>query len=552
MFLRSVPGSRCLFATAAALGTLTVVAGSFGWALSRGVAAERRTSQRRPTVWVWDCAAAPHWRETMRTSDADMARMTADRFNKQYNASGKFYTVTEGDAPQELVNCESSRGAAKGAAPGLFDEVIDAAPTSRSAPLTGARTPFDARPVGKGTSTAGGTGKLVLLTATRQNFGAVSPGQSGTQVFEVKNPGPGDLTLRLVEKSCGCTSVRIDGNELSPGLSGLGELVLEPIPDGQDLPGLQSPAQPDGKIGSANELPIPSNVEPAAPAASDGLFEQIAPEAGNDTHVIPAGHGSRIEVSVNTSDAGGAIHQRVKFSTSDPNHAAVEFEVEGEVILPIEVSSPWLSVEGLKSDQALRRTIRITSKVIENLQIKHVTASEPSFAVRSDRLSHGLLKSEKLKSGFDVHVDIPAGQPAGLMQATITIATNSAEKPLLTIPVLGRVHGDVTLLPIESFDFGPVTAGEEVMLGLYGKIQTATSADVKVARVQPGFLKVELLKPAGLAQGQQVFVVEATLMKTAPVGEFQGTIELETTHGTPRKIRIPVLGNIVAQPSETP
>lgn len=520
--LRQISGMRSVFVVSCTLAALAQLP---TWPC---LAVERHAPQRRPTIWVWDCKSAPFWRETLRTSSIDVAHTTASRFNRQYNGAGKFYAVTEGETPETPANCDSNLSFSAGLPTDVGIDGILAAPPSQPA-KTASRA--GTKSTARSASSKPATGKLVLLNGPRHQMGVISQGEAGTHVFEVRNSGTAELTLRLRDKSCGCTTVRVNGTELSLESAAPLDLELQPIPEGTDLPAPQLPVV----ASPANELPQLA----AAGSAS--------PTSGNDVHVIPAGGAARIEVSVDTSDARGAIHQRVRFATSDPDQPSVEFEVEGEVSRPIEVAPARINIEGLRADKSIRRTVRITSKKFDNLQIKEVKSSNPAFVVRADRLSSGYLKSEQLLAGFEVHVDIPAGQPIGLTHALIQIATNLPGQPVLTIPVMGRVEGDITLMPSDVLEFGSVPRGETAVQGVYGKIRTKVPVDIKLVRTEPDFLKVEIHKPSGLSQGQQFLIVEATLSATAPGGEFNGEIEIETTHPTSRRLRIPVHGQVIEE-----
>ncbi len=61
----------------------------------------------------------------------------------------------------------------------------------------------------------------------------------------------------------------------------------------------------------------------------------------------------------------------------------------------------------------------------------------------------------------------------------------------------------------------------------------------------PKVLMMELHKPAGLSQGHQFVIREATVPTDTAIGEYQGVIELETIHPTAKRIRIPMRGSVV-------
>lgn len=552
-------------------------------AVSGETADRRRDRPSQATVWVWDCAAAPIWREAIKGGSLHAARATARRLNDRSTVTAKFYVANGGDVPDEVPECairsanlaasvriarketKESPGRDKGASASPPTNVLDAGGRSSESfdelntvssdrrPAESPRKPAKPEIHNKttlvkaaATASAGDTGQLVLLSGSRHDFGSISPTEAVRHVFEVRNAGRGELSLQLIQKSCGCTSVRIDGQELAFGQTSLANTALEPIPqsiDRAEFPG--TPRDSDRGVPSPHETTSSLAVTPATMPrqAAPAKIEPTNPEGG-ERYRISAGKTAKIEISVDTRDARGQVSQMVIFSTSDPAHSQVDFHVEGAVIPPFELSQRWFNFREIRADQPAQQMIRLTSRIVSDLKIMKIASSDPAIKVRAEPLGSSDLRADGAKSGFAIHVDLAAGQPIGLLEGEISVTTNLPNQPSITVPLLGRVVGDLSLVPGDTLDFGTVPEGASSRLGFYAKIVTAVPINVKVTRVEPEFLQVDLHKPAGLSRNNQFIITEVTLPSTAPKGEFRGVIEFETTHATARRIRIPVFGKV--------
>lgn len=394
-------------------------------------------------------------------------------------------------------------------------------------------------------------GKVVLISKTTHELGVVAQGEAGSHSFELRNVGPGDLHVQLADKSCGCLSVRLDGVRLKsralqapfPPDSPL-HPVPERNPNASVMPFAPQSRDPDDRrqaMASPPQLPLP-NPLPNGPSLLPIPPTEAETSPAVDEHIVRADQTVGIEVSINTNNTIGNIHQFAKILTSDPAHPIVELRLEGNVVPRIELSHRWLDLPGLRTDRPAHGTFRVTSRVLQDLQIKHALSSDPSIKVQADRMENETLAETGAKVGYEVQLNIPVGQPVGRLTADVTLVTNQPNQPVITVPISGNVEGDVKLMPYGTLNFGQLERKNGGTQGLYAKVLTVEMVDVNVVNVEPDFLKVELHCPNGLRDGQQFVIIEGTVPPEAPVGEFVGQIDLQTTHPTSKTVRIRVHG----------
>jgi hypothetical protein len=422
---------------------------------------------------------------------------------------------------------------------------IAALPARGTAQLRPAQSP------GRGASTAhtqkasAKAGQLVLMSEARRDLGPILQGQTAAHIFRIRNAGSGPLTVRLSEKSCGCTSVRINEQELqldsssSPGLplqpvSAADSLPLDlnaPFPPGSQTPPVSRPISRDGT------LPLFENSEPAA------TIKDAA--AGSDASIVEAGESAHIEISVDTTQTQGPFHQHVTLSTNDPKNTSLELHLEGTVLPKIESSVPWLDLREIRSDQSVRQELRVTSRFLPDLRISEVSSSDPSFRIRTEKLNKTELQATAALSGYAIHVEVPAGRPIGQLNAQLSITTDQSDGDVLVVPVFGRVTGDLQFMTGDAVSVGIVSKGQSTTIGSYAKIRTTAPFTARIARIEPPYLKVEMHKPNNPGQGHQFLIFEVTIPDGAPEGEINGVIELETSLANARKAVLPVYGQIV-------
>src|SRR5207253_942984 len=126
--------------------------------------------------------------------------------------------------------------------------------------------------------------------------------------------------------------------------------------------------------------------------------------------------------------------------------------VEGDITPLIEVSTRQITVRSGRNDELTTEGFRIYSRIRDDLKITDVDSSDPHISATFTPLPK-LLESSQMASGYVGTVEIAPGLPQGQIQAQLTLHTNCAEHPAVTLQVVGRTSGDVLMTPSETLDF---------------------------------------------------------------------------------------------------
>jgi hypothetical protein len=185
------------------------------------------------------------------------------------------------------------------------------------------------------------------------------------------------------------------------------------------------------------------------------------------------------------------------------------------------------------------------------------SATAEYFEVQVSEMPAAMLRGEEgAKSGKIITLVVKPGLPLGPIEQKIRLETTLPGEPAITIPIQGRVIGDITVV-------GPPRWVEEQSLLVLGSVKQGKGIkssgmqlivkgpkrdqlDLKVLSVTPDFLKIHFDKAEPIP-GEEVVRVPFTVEvpPNAPIGEHNGRlggpmahIELNTGHPSTRKLNL--------------
>jgi hypothetical protein len=275
---------------------------------------------------------------------------------------------------------------------------------------------------------------------------------------------------------------------------------------------------------------------------------------------LEPGEATDVTLTWEAKTEGPEFTQSAEIGTNDPQRSALRLVVAGKVRHALRAERGELIFNQLTSNDEVTRTIRVFAYLRDDLQVeKHElrdAALSKYFQVEITPLTKETLAEEAdAKSGVEVAVTIKPGLPLGKLSQAIRLHTNFPEQPPLEIPFNGQLLGDITLAgpqtnaDTNTINLGTLEPGQGAKVSAFllikGPHRDATQ--LKIATVQPAFLKVEL---GSEVRDNPKFVrvpLTVELPTSAPPGNFLGvnenaigTIDLETTHPTAPTLRLKV------------
>jgi hypothetical protein len=151
---------------------------------------------------------------------------------------------------------------------------------------------------------------------------------------------------------------------------------------------------------------------------------------------IPAGGKDKISIVVNTDNRGGnLLRKHFTVFTNDPRAFSKNLVVFGKVKGYVNVTPTFVRLMGKPGDD-IRATIQITAEKEYPFVVKGIKAKEGQHI----ELDLKPLDQEAVSKGYLLAVRNLRKEP-GVYRDFITITTDLKEKPVINIPVSGRIYG---------------------------------------------------------------------------------------------------------------
>jgi hypothetical protein len=149
---------------------------------------------------------------------------------------------------------------------------------------------------------------------------------------------------------------------------------------------------------------------------------------------IPAGGKDKISVVVDTKNRGGSmLNKRFSVFTNDPKTASKDLVILGKVKGYVSVVPAFVRLMG-RSGEDIHATIQITAEAGYPFEIKEVKARDG----REVQLDLAPTGPDTAPKGYRLTVRNTRKEP-GVFRDFIMITTDLKEKPMITIPVNGRI-----------------------------------------------------------------------------------------------------------------
>jgi hypothetical protein len=243
--------------------------------------------------------------------------------------------------------------------------------------------------------------------------------------------------------------------------------------------------------------------------------------------LLPGATGT-IKVTFDSSGYLGPVTKTITVTDNDPAKPVVELTLTGEVVTDFMITKTALFFGSIKKGQTQQQSVDI---FIYNPSVKitDVTATKPYIKVST--VSQSI-------SQETIGVAVLPDAGFGPLSADILIFSTSKEQPVLQIPVIGNIVGDILLNP-DPVNFGVVKATSgQTKKDVYLYTRPQREFSITKITVQPDIVHVNTIK-----QNQGSYKLELTLKPSKTMGNIHGNITVRTTMKTMPVIIIPFSGS---------
>lgn len=155
--------------------------------------------------------------------------------------------------------------------------------------------------------------------------------------------------------------------------------------------------------------------------------------------LLKPGESTEVIVNFNTKKRQGSISTSVQIRSNDPLRSLLTYRVRGTVRRLIDLKPTSVSLSGLKRDDVMSGTIRISNQSGDPINPEFKSINSDYFDVTINEVEAGKI--------YDVVITTKPPIPYGITRGVITLSTGNARQPTITVPVNANVRARVSVTP---------------------------------------------------------------------------------------------------------
>jgi len=244
---------------------------------------------------------------------------------------------------------------------------------------------------------------------------------------------------------------------------------------------------------------------------------------------IPHNGYGEITVVFNSNSEVGKSSKEITIYSNDPDTPMYKLTITGVVKEEVVVIPRKLNISEILYGNGLKRSLSVKSIVDPMFEISKIESTNPDIVTS--------IEKEKEKKEYTIEVSLSKKAKLGRFNSKIVLYTNSKNMEKVTIPVFGRIVGDISVYP-PRISCGIVPQEEEKQVSVFA---TAYNENVNIDRIEafPEFLTANISKKE---DNMKTYKISVTLKKNAPVGRFTGGLKIYTSSKNQPVIDVPVYG----------
>jgi hypothetical protein len=238
---------------------------------------------------------------------------------------------------------------------------------------------------------------------------------------------------------------------------------------------------------------------------------------------------------------GGDFRQTATIETNDPRRQFLTLTIHGKVTQSHKVAPEELAFTRVQASDGAHQDLYIYSYGQPDLAISEheflEAATTNYFGLEISPMPEELLKKEDgAKAGQVARVILKPGLPLGPLHQTIRLRLNLPDEPVVEIPIVGEVVGDLTVVgprsqwndELQILNLGTIKSGlgaKSRGMYLLVKAEDREKLNLQVREIAPRNLNFRFDEPRELA-GRGLFQIPFTVEvpPDAPIGDHSGTI----------------------------
>jgi len=255
-----------------------------------------------------------------------------------------------------------------------------------------------------------------------------------------------------------------------------------------------------------------------------------APDASISKETLAPGESTDLTVKFTVSYSGN-IMKSAKLLTNDLTQPVAFVTVHGKVPHDLRVWPDRLYVSGDKG-QPLSRNIRVSGPAEMDLTEVSCDQGLSDIEVSEPQVSEDEKKSWQLELTFKSKTFV------GEIEDQLSIHTTHAERPLIIVPISGRIRGDLAIRPATAF-FGFIEGGRLAEQAITISSRSGVTFGVESATANKPEIEV------GIPKKQDGKWMIPVAVETYSVGTIEGAVTVTTDVPGEETLEIPVYAHVV-------
>ena len=254
------------------------------------------------------------------------------------------------------------------------------------------------------------------------------------------------------------------------------------------------------------------------------------PTATVGKEALSPGESTQVRVGLQVAHTGHVM-KTVKLLTNDLYHPIAFLTLQGRIPHDLRVSPDRLRFTHPR-ERPFSRMIHVSGP--PGLTIHATSSARGLFVLRA----RGPETADDGRTVWRVEIALKPAARVGDLEDELQIHTNHPQRPLLTIPVKGRVVGDLAVTPSAAF-FGFLRVGQPAQQEFV--IHSRYGSPFAVKSVKSSNATVQTSAPA-MRQGQWVVSVA---VDTSAVGVVKGSVTVFTDLRGEDQLVVPVYAHVL-------
>jgi len=285
------------------------------------------------------------------------------------------------------------------------------------------------------------------------DFGTALEGKMVTHTFKIKNTGKGELLIRGIKTSCGCTAASPSKNHLAPGeeadiaagfdthfQKGHQIRTITAFTNDPDTPQAVMTIQGIVKqqVAATPAQVSFGTVRKGTEVTQDVTIDDLT--GGNDFAVGPISNsnssikvvqaprtdhkpGALLHVTLEKTMPTGAFDDTIKVVT---NRVPIQVDVFGTISGDLNVEPAQVSFGIVPRGQDVVRFLALHNSGARDVKVLDVISSIPTVGVSTAAVKPG--------REYKITVTLNRGSPEGQLRGQLTIKTDDPDEPAMTVP----------------------------------------------------------------------------------------------------------------------